>query len=154
MTGTSDAHREAASRHEAAAKSHERAAKFWEDCGDSDRGRLQHELAEYERGGATLERRWAALVEHEQIDTPSQASERLLREIRQGARQLAANLIRTADALEKSAQLAEQHAGRREQAQGTDMGADERRAAELSHDAAQRARSQAEEWLNVTEVRP
>lgn len=153
MTGTS-AHREAASRHEAAAKSHDRAAKFWEGRGDADRSQLQRELAEHERAGAKLERRWGALVDGEEPDTPGHAAGRLLGEMRQGARQLATNLSRTAEALERSAQLAEQHAERREETHGPGQGAEERRAAEVTYEAAERARSQAAEWLSLMEDRP
>ena len=58
-------HLEAARRHEEAAANHERAAIFWEQHGDSARAGLQREFAEYERGGAELERRWAALIERD-----------------------------------------------------------------------------------------
>jgi hypothetical protein len=56
-------HLEAAARHEQAARSHERIATYWTENGDDERAALQRELADYERVGAELERRWAALVE-------------------------------------------------------------------------------------------
>jgi len=58
-------HLAAARRHEAAALSHERSAKFWDERGDGERASLQRELADHERCGAELERRWAALASQE-----------------------------------------------------------------------------------------
>lgn len=58
-------HHRAAGRHLEAAENHDRAAAFWRGRGDRDRATLQHEMAEYERHGAELERRWAALVERD-----------------------------------------------------------------------------------------
>ena len=58
-------HLQAASRHDAAADSHERLAKAWHARGDSKRASLQRALADHERHGAKLERRWAALVRDE-----------------------------------------------------------------------------------------
>jgi hypothetical protein len=55
-------HVQAAARHDAAAESHDRLAKQWQERGDAERALLQHELAEHERRGATLERRWAAII--------------------------------------------------------------------------------------------
>ena len=58
-------HLAAADRHDAAAASHERAAKWWHEQGNVERASLQHALADHERHGAKLERRWAALVAQE-----------------------------------------------------------------------------------------
>ena len=58
-------HLNAATRHLEAAESHDRAAGFWEEHGDHDRLALQRDLAEHERRGAELERRWAALIERD-----------------------------------------------------------------------------------------
>jgi hypothetical protein len=55
-------HLQAASRHDAAAETHERLAKVWHEYGDGERASLQRALAEHERQGARLERRWAALI--------------------------------------------------------------------------------------------
>ena len=55
-------HLKAADRHELAAQSHDRSAAYWAENGDLERAALQRELADYERSGAELERRWAALV--------------------------------------------------------------------------------------------
>jgi hypothetical protein len=55
-------HLQAASRHDAAAESHERLAKAWHARGDRERASLQPALADHERHGASLERRWAALI--------------------------------------------------------------------------------------------
>lgn len=64
-----DGHLSAAVRHEEAAATHERAAAFWEEQGDGDRAALQKEMAQYERSGADLERRWAALVERDEAQS-------------------------------------------------------------------------------------
>ena len=58
-------HLDAADRHDAAAREHERSALFWEAHGEAERAELQHDLAVHERAGATLERRWAALIERD-----------------------------------------------------------------------------------------
>ena len=62
---SSQPHLDAARRHDAAAATHERSAIFWDQQGDVDRAALQRELAQHERHGAELERRWAALVERD-----------------------------------------------------------------------------------------
>jgi hypothetical protein len=54
---------EVADRHERTAISHERSADFWAARGDDERAALQRELAEHDRRGAQLVRRWAALVD-------------------------------------------------------------------------------------------
>jgi hypothetical protein len=55
-------HLEAAGRHDAAAEAHDRFAKLWHERGDVDRASLQRALADHERRGADLERRWAELI--------------------------------------------------------------------------------------------
>jgi hypothetical protein len=64
---------------------------------------------------------------------------------RRSAQRLRSLLGHTADTLEKSARLAEHHAHRREQAGRLDDAAYEHRAANRARQAAQRARSNAEE---------
>ena len=136
-----------------AAENHERAATFWNDHGDLERAALQREMAEHERGGAALERRWAELLDPSSVQSTRRASEFVVRHTRRGAKRLSAILIRTAEALEKTADLAEEHAQRRERTGRTADAAEERRAAERSREAAQRARSHAEEWLTVSDGR-
>jgi hypothetical protein len=58
-------HLQAAGRHEAAAESHERLARLWHERGNSERASLERALADYERAGAKLERRWAELIAEE-----------------------------------------------------------------------------------------
>ncbi len=132
-----------------AAKSHERASRFWHDQGDAERSQLQHEMAEYEWHGATLERRWAELEEGGGSDPPRASAERVIEQTRRGARKLADILKKMADALDRTADLAEEHAIRREQAGHSDDAAAEREAAVRAREAAQRARSQAEHWLEA-----
>ena len=67
--------------------------------------------------------------------------------VRRHAEQLSAVLMRTALALEWSAELAEDHARREERYGHVDAAAYERRAASRARQAAERARSRAEEWL-------
>jgi hypothetical protein len=61
----SERHLDAASRHDAAAASHDRSAKWWHERGNHRRASLQQALADHERHGAKLERRWAALIVEE-----------------------------------------------------------------------------------------
>ena len=61
----SERHLQAADRHDAAAVSHDRAAKWWHERGNVERASLQRALADHERHGARLERRWAALIVQE-----------------------------------------------------------------------------------------
>jgi hypothetical protein len=58
-------HYAAAARHEDAARRHEDIAGWWDRQGDVERVSLHREMARYERWGAELERRWAALIERE-----------------------------------------------------------------------------------------
>jgi len=69
------------------------------------------------------------------------------------ARDVASVLGRTARNLERSATLAEEHARRRERAGWQEAAAEERRAAGRAHDAAMRARGEAEKWLKLVEGR-
>jgi hypothetical protein len=71
------------------------------------------------------------------------------RRTRKHAEVLSSTLSRTATALEKSAALAEQHARREERAGRRDGAAEERRAAGVALESARRARSQANEWLQL-----
>lgn len=142
-------HREAAGRHEMAAKNHERAARFWAGKGDAERAGLQREMAEYERRGATLERRWAELVEWEVVYGQTRAAERVTSHTRRGARQLTTLLTRMADALDKSARLADEHATKRERAGRSDDAELERQAAQRARDSAEQARSHAAQWRDA-----
>ena len=143
-------HREAAGRHQVASQNHERAARFWDEQRDPERAELQREMAEYERHGAELERRWAELIDDPDVArTDASAAELVRRHTRQAAKHGSWILMQLANTLERSAGLAEKHAQRREQAGRADDAAAERRAAKRAHEAAQRARSQAEEWLEM-----
>ena len=134
-------------RHEVAAKGHARAAKFWDDQRDPERAGLQYEMAEYERQGAELERRWAELIDSDTGQPATRAAELVVRRTRQGAEQASGILKQLADALQRSADLAEESAKRLERAgRSADAGAD-RQAATRAREAAKRARSQAEAWL-------
>jgi hypothetical protein len=135
-----------------AAANHDRAAEFWVAQGDRDRAGLQHEMAEYERLGASLESRWAELLQPNHVPAPIRAAESHMRHAHQGARQLSAVLLRTAEALDRSAELAEKHAVRREEQGRTDDVDEERRVAARTRQAAQRARTQAEEWLKTSKT--
>lgn len=109
-------------------------------------------MAEYERGGAELERRWAELVEHDPARGTTSAprdAERVTRRTRLSADRLSGVLTHIADALERTACLADEHAERCERAKKSRAAADEREAARRAREAAQRARSQAEEWLKL-----
>jgi hypothetical protein len=94
-------------------------------------------------------------MEPEAAQQASATAGRAVSQMRTTARDLAAVLGRTAEALEQSAILAEQHAQRREQAGRPEAAAEERRAAERAHEAAARARARVEEWrklLNEREI--
>jgi hypothetical protein len=69
------------------------------------------------------------------------------RRVRQSAQSLARVFGRAAEVLEKSASLAEDHAGRQDRAGRGDAAAEERRVAARAREAAQRARLHAEECL-------
>jgi hypothetical protein len=144
-------HRKAAERHAMAADSHERAAKFWADRGDLDRAGLQREIAELERHGAALERRWAKIVDSDGSVATRQTSELMLGRTREAARALSKKLLLAADVLETSAELAEEHAKRRESSGQKDGAAEERHTAERTREAARRARSEAEKWLKASQ---
>jgi hypothetical protein len=143
-------HRRAADRHQQAAESHERAARFWERKPDGERAHLQHAMAEYERQGAVLERRWADLVEHDLSRSASQAAEAIRGLTRQRVEQVCQVLTRLAATLEKSAELADQHA-QRCVADGLSP-AEEQDAATRARASAQRARDQAAEWVKVIDA--
>jgi hypothetical protein len=143
-------HHDAAARHEQAAANHDRAAQYWEGQGDRARANLQRDLAAYERRGAVLERRWAKLAEPGNPATTRRTTETMLGRARNGARELAAKLAHAADALEVSAQLADEHA-RRRQGNGQEAeAAEERQTAERTREAARRARTEAERWLRAS----
>jgi hypothetical protein len=99
-------------------------------------------MADYERLGAELEVRWAELA-----DPNAGGSRQLTREIQRGAERASGILTQLAHTLEKSAELADVHADRREASGLSDAAADERQVAMRARQAAQRARSQAAHWL-------
>jgi hypothetical protein len=142
-------HRRAAARHDAAANNHDRAAQYWHDQTDPKRAELQHEMAEFERRGAELERRWAKLVDDDPRNSTAGAGDAVRDHTRQGAQHLSGILGRIADTLERSAHLAEEHAQRREDSGATAGAEEERAAAKQAHDAADRARTQAEDWARI-----
>lgn len=134
-----------------AAENHDRAARFWDGRGDRERAALQREMAEFERQGAELERRWARIVDPEGPLTTRRTSGTVLGRTREGARALSRQLALAADALETSADLADEHAKRRQASGQTDGAAEELRAAERTREAARRARAEAEKWLKASE---
>jgi hypothetical protein len=142
-------HRRAADRHEAAADNHERAARFWEGQGDSKRAGIQHELAEYERRGAELEYRWADLIDPDPAHSEIRTADLITGHTRQTAETASGILTQLANTLKRTAELAEEHAERRERAGQTGDAAKEHQAAQRARDAAQRARSQADQWLRL-----
>ncbi|MGN6166600.1 MAG: hypothetical protein ACTHQQ_00315 [Solirubrobacteraceae bacterium] len=75
------------------------------------------------------------------LDQARSDAERRPTAIHANSKQLSAVLTRTAEALEKSAGLAEEHARRRARSGAASDAARERRAAERAHQAAERARS-------------
>ena len=89
------------------------------------------------------------VMEPEAVEQASAAAERAMSDTRVTARHGASVLSRTAEALEWSAILAEQHAQRHEQAGRQEAAAEERRAAARARDAAARARVRAENWLKL-----
>ena len=146
-------HRNVAARHELAAQSHERVARFWDEREDPERAQLQLEMAQHERHGAELERRWVELTDPAAVHGEIRTAELVRRHTRQGAKQASGILTQLADTLERSAGLADEHAQRWEQTGRTADAADERQAAKRAREAAQRARWQAEEWRRIGENR-
>lgn len=105
----------------------------------------------------------AVLAEHHigRHDLPSQmdpeaakraaaSAELIQRETRQRALHTSRIMSQTAEALETSAALAEEHAIRRERA-GGEGALEERAAAERAHEGARRARLYAERWRDIAE---
>ena len=92
-------------------------------------------------------------MESEVAKQAAERAERAVTQTRVTARNLASVLGRTAETLEQSATLAEEHAQRREQAGRGDAAANERRAARRAHGAAARARVHAEKWLKMLDER-
>lgn len=143
MSDKAAAHRDAVRRHELVAENHDRAASFWDGQGDLGRAELQREMAAYERLGAELESRWAELVDPGPTDSGTRAAQLVVRQTRQGVKQLCGILTQLAITLERSAELAEAHGRRRAQAGRGNDAAAERRAAKLALETAQWARPQA-----------
>lgn len=144
-------HREAAERHEMAAGNHRRAAAFWDGRGDPDRAQLQREMAQYEQSGAELERRWAKLVEPNGPRSASRAAEFVAGRTRLSAGRLSNILIQSAEALERTAGLADQRAKTCERGGKGRDAANERQAAQRAREFAQHARSEAEKWQKMGE---
>lgn len=134
-----------------AAANHERAARFWDGRGDRERAALQREMADFERKGAELERRWARIVDPEGPLTTRRTSQLMVGRTREGARALSEQLAVAANALETSADLADEHAKQRQASGQEDGAAEELQTAERTREAARRARSEAEKWLKASE---
>ena len=79
-------------------------------------------MAEYERGGAALERRWAELVDSTTPNGTTCAAESVIAHARQGAKDLSAMLTRTATALERTAERARAQAAQWLKASGSPTG--------------------------------
>ncbi len=146
MSDKTENHRRAAARHEEAADNHERAARFWEEQGDSERAGLQHEMAEYERRGADLETRWAALPDPESARGTAPAAQRGSPDTPHGEQTASSILSELANTLEQTAVLADKHAERHQQRGRPTDASKEREAAQSARDAAQRARSHSKQW--------
>ena len=104
-------------------------------------------MAAYERRGAELERRWAELTDSPAEHGGADAAEHVKAHTRQGAETVSSILMQLADALERTAALAEEHAQRHERLGRTDHALKERQAARQAREKAQRARSEAQQWL-------
>lgn len=148
-TDKAAAHRGAADRHEEAAQNHARASRFWEAQGDQERAQFQREMAAYERRGADLERRWAEIVDSDTAPSPRETSDALRRRMRQDIERLVSLLTEMTDSLDRTAGNAEQHAERYAESGRDADAAKEREVAHQARDAAQRARSQAQQWLET-----
>jgi hypothetical protein len=85
-------------------------------------------------------------MDQEETDRAAAHAERAARHVLENARQLASVLARTAETLDKSARLSEQHARRYDESDLTETAEGERRGAKRAHEAAARARAQAEYW--------
>ena len=149
MTKGQDVHTQAARRHQQAAANHDRAAAFWDQRGQREQAVLQRELAGYERQGAELEIKWAELMESQPVQPTLTAAESAKSSTRRNAEHLSLELDRTAQALEKTAVIAQEHARRKEQDGQSDGAADELKVAERALSYAARARSQSEEWRRL-----
>src|SRR5438105_965473 len=91
----------------------------------------------------------ADAMDAEAVEPPGSAAERVVGRTRVSAARLSSVLSRTADALEVSAALADAHAERHQRAGRSDDATEERRTAGRAREAARRARSHAEEWLEL-----
>jgi hypothetical protein len=149
MTGGPEIHRQAARRHKQAADNHERAARFWEQQGVGEQAGLQRRLADYERQGADLERQWADVVDPKPAHRAESAAELGRNLAQKNAEHLSVELGRTAEQLDRAADIAGQRAVQREQAGLVEEAAAERRVADRAREFAQRARAQAAEWLKL-----
>jgi hypothetical protein len=99
--------------------------------------------------GADLETKWGGADGPQPAHRTVSAAQSTRSIIRKNAEHLSSELDRTAELLEKTVAIAEQHARRRERAGDSDGGREERRAAERARKYAQRARSEAEEWRKL-----
>ena len=91
-------------------------------------------------------------MEPETVERASAAADTAASQARVTARDAASLLARTAEVLERSAALAQEHAERRERAGRPESAAEERRVAKRAYAAAARARARAEQWLETIEA--
>jgi hypothetical protein len=95
------------------------------------------------------ERQRAKPMDPSPADRAASAAEHARSLIQENAAHLSSVLNRTAETLGKTAAIAEEHARRRDRAGLSEAAREERRVAERAREYAQRARSQAEEWLKL-----
>jgi hypothetical protein len=143
-------HRQAAARHEQVAQP----MSALPSSGIAAAGastELQREMADYERLGANLERRSAELLDPKPADRAVNAAAEARSFMQANAELLSSALSRTAEALERTVDVAEEHARRRERAGRSDDAAKEHRVADRAREYAPHAHAQAEEWLSRAE---
>jgi hypothetical protein len=107
-------------------------------------------MAEYERRGAELERRWGALTEPNTAHSGLRAAELARKRTRESAGQASRLLTLLAKSLERSARLAEELT-RIEQTGSGEGAAPDGEVANRAREEAQRVRRQAEAWLKASE---
>jgi len=132
-----------------AAKSDDRSAVFWDDLGEPEQAGIHRELAEYQRHGAELERQWAELVDPKAAARPARGAERARSLTRKNAEHVSSALNRTADALEKAARPLKSMAAGGSELDGPIALQGSVKATARAREYAQRARSQAEEWVSI-----
>ena len=110
---------------------------------------MQRQLADHERHGAELERQWAQLTDSPRTSRSVPELVGALGATRKYAERLSMELDRTAEVLERTAALADEHGRRRGRTGHPESAADEHQAAERARVYAQRARDQADEWRKL-----